>query len=115
MANITMMQSRKRKIFEEQKVKEYILNFLNKYPDKRLRIELVGYNKNISELKEFCKQHNVSFISNVESNTINEREEILNISEFSQNQIKKYWEIFCKENQINNKVKEKVFNIINNQ
>ena len=74
---------------------------------------MIGYNINISEIKEFCKQNNVIFTSKVENNVINEREEILNISKFSLNQIKKHFENFCIENNIKQEVKEKILNIIN--
>ena len=100
--------------FDEEKIKEFILDFKEKNPDKLLKIELNGYNKNISDLKEFCKLNGVAFASKVENNANNIQEEILNISEFSHKQIVKQFENFCEENNVKQEIKDKILNILNN-
>ena len=83
-------------IFTEEKAKEFILNFKEKNPDKYLRIELRGFNKNISQLKDFCKENGVDCISKVEIllNNGEEKENQISISLFSKEQINKYYEDF---------------------
>lgn len=99
-------------IFEEEQIREYIQNFKDKNPNKLLKIEFVGYNKDISNLKNFCKKLNIYYTSKIENNVINEKEEILNISQFSPNQIKQQFENFCEENTIQENVKQKILNIL---
>lgn len=98
--------------FDEHNIREFIIKFKQENPNKILRIEFNGYNKDISNLKEFCKQNDVYFISKVENNTINEKEEILNIATFSKNQIEHQFMEFCKENNIPENTKEKILQII---
>ena len=100
-------------VFDLKKIKDFILNFKEKNKNKLLKIELVGVNKDISEIKEFLKQNDIVFVSKIENNTENIREEILNISEFSHNQIIKYFNDFCQENTVDKKVKEKIIIILN--
>lgn len=100
-------------VFDLKKIKDFILDFKQKNKDKLLKIELIGYSKDISEIKEFCKQNDVIFTSKVENNAENVTEEILNISEFSHNQIIKHFNDFCQENSVDEKVKEKIVNILN--
>ena len=98
--------------FDEEKIKEYIENFKANHKDKLLKIEFVGCNKDISNLKNFCKKLNIYFVNKVENNVINEKEEILNISQFSPNQIKQQFEDFCQENSIQDNIKQKILNIL---
>ena len=55
---------------------------------------------------------NIYFVNKVENNVINEKEEILNISQFSPNQIKQQFEDFCQENSIQDNIKQKILNIL---
>ena len=63
-------------------------------------------------MKNFCKKLNIYFVNKVENNVINEKEEILNISQFSPNQIKQQFEDFCQENSIQDNIKQKILNIL---
>ena len=85
--------------FTEEKAKEFILEFKNKYKDKYLRLEFVGFNKDISTLKDFCKLNGVDCISKIQilSND-EEKGEQITISTLSQEQILNYYNQF-KENQ----------------
>ena len=48
----------------EEKAKSFILSFKDKYrQDKYLRVEFIGFHKDISYLKDFCKENNISCIS----------------------------------------------------
>lgn len=99
--------------FNENEIKKFIIDFENKYyPNKVLKIELNGYNKDVSDLKEFCKLHNTVFYSKVNNNIEQQKEEILNISEFSKNQILKYFENFCNEYDIDKNCKDKIEKLI---
>lgn len=98
--------------FEEEQIKEFIQKFKNENPDKLLKVEFVGYNKDISNLKNFCKKLNIYYTSNIDNNVINQKEEVLNISQFSSNQIKEQFEIFCQENNISEDVKNKISSIL---
>ena len=98
--------------FEEEQIKKYIQKFKNENPDKLLKVEFVGYNKDISNLKNFCKKLNIYYTSNIDNNVINQKEEVLNISQFSSNQIKEQFEIFCQENNISEDVKNKISSIL---
>lgn len=98
--------------FEEEQIKEYIQNFKKENPDKLLKVEFIGYNKDISNLKNFCKKLNIYYTSNIDNNVINQKEEVLNISQFSFNQIKEQFENFCQENNISEDIKNKILNIL---
>lgn len=98
--------------FEEEQIKEYIQKFKNENPDKLLKVEFVGYNKDISNLKNFCKKLNIYYTSNIDNNVINQKEEVLNISQFSSNQIKEQFENFCQENNISEDIKNKISSIL---
>lgn len=98
--------------FEEEQIKEYIQKFKSENPDKLLKVEFVGYNKDISNLKNFCKKLNIYYTSNIDNNVINQKEEVLNISKFSSNQIKEQFENFCQENNISEDVKNKISSIL---
>jgi exonuclease SbcD len=98
--------------FEEEQIKEYIQKFKNENPNKLLRVEFVGYNKDISNLKNFCKKLNIYYTLNIDNNVINQKEEVLNISQFSSNQIKKQFENFCQENNISKDIKNKILSIL---
>ena len=98
--------------FEEEQIKEYIQKFKNENPDKLLKVEFVGYNKDISNLKNFCKKLNIYYTSNIDNNVINQKEEVLNISQFSSNQIKEQFENFCQENNISEDIKNKILSIL---
>lgn len=88
-------------VFTEEKAKSFILSFKDKYPNKYLRVEFIGFHKDISYLKDFCKENNISCISKID-NTIGEsvQEEKILISELTDNQIKAYYEEFTKSQQI---------------
>lgn len=98
--------------FEEEQIKEYIQKFKNENPDKLLKVEFVGYNKDIFNLKNFCKKLNIYYTSNINNNVINQKEEVLNVSQFSSNQIKKQFENFCQENNISEDIKSKILSIL---
>lgn len=93
-------------IFSEEESKKYILNFKNKYPNKYLRIEFNGFNKDINSLKEFCKNNNIDYISRIENilNNNDSNNNNLIISDITDNQIKKYYKDFVKEQNIDNNV-----------
>lgn len=102
--------------FNEEQIKQFIINFIeenkNKNVNRVLKIEFIGYNKDLSNLKELCKQYGVYFTSKVENNAVNEKEEILNISKFSSKQIQRYFDSFCEENNITPEVKEKLTDLL---
>lgn len=100
--------------FEEEQIKNFISKFKENYKNKLLKIEFVGYNKDISNLKNFCKNLNIYYVDKIENNILNKKEEILNISQFNFEQIKKQFEDFCIENNIENNIKQKILNILIN-
>lgn len=95
-----IIQSIDLNIFTEEKAKEFIISFKKKYKDKYLRIELKGFNKDVSALKDFCRQNNVDCISKIEilSDKDNQDEDRITISTLSSEQIEKYYQDF-KNNQ----------------
>lgn len=93
--------------FTEEKAKQFILEFKEKYKNKFLRIEFIGFNKDISDLKEFCKINHINCISKINNEVIkdSENKNIL-ISELSENQIKFHLEEFCKIQNIPQKIQK---------
>lgn len=95
-------------VFSEEQAKEFILNFKKDHPNKYLRIEFVGFSKDISYLKDFCKENNVSCVSRINNtigDTVTEKDKIL-ISELTENQVKEYYNEFAKIQQIPQNVNE---------
>lgn len=102
--------------FTEEKAKEFILDFKEKYKNKFLRIEFVGFNKDISDLKEFCKINHINCISKINNEIIkNSEEKNILISELSNHQIKNYVEEFCKIQNIPNDIKELLMSYIDKE
>lgn len=100
-------------VFDEEYIKEFIQKFKEENPNKLLRVEFIGYNKDISNLKNFCKKLNIYYTSNIDNNVVNQRqEEVLDISQFSFNQIKEQFENFCQENNITEDIKKKILSIL---
>ena len=59
-------------VLTEGKGKSFILSFKDKYPNKYLRVQFpLALHKDISYLKDFCKENNISCISKID-NTIGE-------------------------------------------
>lgn len=94
--------------FTEEKTKEFITNFKKKNKDKYLRIEFKGFNKDISILKDFCKQNNIDCISKIEilSNNSEEKGEQVTISTLSKEQIQNYYEEFKKNQTYSDEVND---------
>lgn len=99
--------------FDEEKIKEYILSFKKNNQDKLLKIKFIGVNKDISNLKNFCKNLNIYYSSDIQNNvSLKERNfEGGNIFKFSSEQIKNQFESFCQENNIQEEVKQKLLGI----
>ena len=101
-------------VFDEEKIKEYISSFKKNNQDKLLKIEFVGVNKDISNLKNFCKNLNIYYSSDIQNNvSLKERNfEGGNVFKFSSEQIKNQFESFCQENNIQEEVKQKLLGIL---
>lgn len=93
-------------IFTEEKVKEFILDFIQKYPNKYLRIEFVGVKKDISELKDFCKQNGVNVVSKIDNQLQQNSENGLSLTKLSNFQIIQFFEEYTQENNIDLKIKD---------
>lgn len=80
-------------VFTEEEVKQYILDFKEKNPNKFLKIIFEGYNKDITLLKEFCKSLDIEVGSNIQNLNELEGQEII-ASGLSKEQLDNYFEEF---------------------
>ena len=83
--------------FSEDKVKEFVLSFIKKYPNKYLRLNLEGFGKDITYLKEFCKQKGVNVVSKIDNSIDGDTPlEDLNISQLTKAELESYYLEFVK-------------------
>lgn len=94
--------------FTEEELKNFILKFREDNPNKYLRIELKGFSKDVSQIKEFCKQYDISCVSKVD-NTL--QESFFDIegeitSELTDQELEKYYNNYIKNQNIKQEVEE---------
>ena len=101
-------------VFDENQSKEFILKFKKDYPNKFLRVILEGFNKEVTDLKIFCKQNNVDCLSNIQNMLDGEvYSEEISFKSLSDEKIKNYFDEFIEKETINQEVKDLLYNYIN--
>ena len=106
-----IIQSIDLNIFDETKAKTFILNFKKDNPDKFLRVVLEGFDKDVSSLKDFCKQNNVDCLSNIQ-NVLDTHKEVVSFDSLSDQQIRNYFEEFLKSENLSKGVEETLIELI---
>lgn len=99
-------------IFSEEELKIFILKFKEENPNKYLRIELRGFSKDITYIKEFCKENDINCISKISNEIVEGENNFLAFSELSENELVKQLDDFYEKQNISCEIRENLNNLI---